>query len=374
MTKLRRKTNSLYLNSFASENKLTMPINKDALNRIRIIDGMLANPLGSYTTEDILRRVNGACGSEQRTVSLRMIQKDIKAIDEQFGKKIIRVPGYGGRRTVRYEDQSQPIFTQKLSDDEAAILHEALKTLGSMEGLENLQWLETLRKRLNEKIDDREFPLISFSCNENLRMQPNMMGRLYLAISRKVAINIKYQRFGAEPSEFIISPYQLKQYNDRWFLIGCPSGTEEFPHNPYFIVNLALDRILDFVEQPDGYQKPEVDLKARFDEIVGVTFNSQDNVEEILFAVAPSAIPYIETKPLHITQMAYPVEEQSKLRAKYPTLEEFSFYSIECRPNYELIGLLSSFLDQIVIVSPESLVKRMKEKVVQLERLYRFVG
>lgn len=334
-----------------------MPVNKDALNRIRIIDQMLSNPLGSYSTEDIRRRVNGACGDKQREVTLRMIQKDIKAIEEQFEKKIVREVGYGGRRTVRYEDQSQPIFSQQLTDEEATIMHEALKMLGRLDGLENLQWLDALRKRLDERIDERALPIISFSYNEQLRMQPKMLGRLFSAISRKVAIDVVYQRFGVEPKHHVLSPYQLKQYNDRWFLLGCPAETEEFPYNPDFIINLALDRILDFTEIPNGYQEIEIDLKARYDEIVGVTYNPESDIEEVIFAVSPSAVPFIETKPIHITQMVYPEEEQTRMKKLYPQLQAFTFYSIECRPNYELMSIMASYQDQVVVVEPKNLSK-----------------
>lgn len=340
-----------------------MPVNKDALNRIRIIDQMLANPLGSYSTEDIRRRVNGACGDKQREVSLRMIQKDINAIEEQFEKKIVREVGYGGRRIVRYEDQSQPIFSQQLTDEEAAIMHEALKMLGRLDGLENLQWLDSLRKRLDERVDDHALPIISFSYNEQLHMKPKMLGRLFSAISRKVAVDVVYQRFGAEPNHFVISPYQLKQYNDRWFLLGCPVGTEIYPYNPEFIINLALDRILDFTERPEEYQEIGVDLKARFNEIVGVTYKSEIEVEEVIFAVAPSAIPFIETKPIHITQIAYPNQEQIKFREKHPKLKDFIFYSIKCRPNYELMSLLASYQDQLVVVSPRSLTDTIYSQI-----------
>lgn len=348
-----------------------MPVNKDALNRIRIIDQMLANPLGSYSTEDIRRRVNGACGDKQREVSLRMIQKDINAIEEQFEKKIVREVGYGGRRIVRYEDPSQPIFSQQLTDEEATIMHEALKMLGRLDGLENLQWLDSLRKRLNERIDDRALPIITFSYNEQLKMQPKMLGRLFSAISRKVAIDVVYQRFGAEPNHFVLSPYQLKQYNDRWFLLGCPAATEEFPYNPEFIINLALDRILDFTEVPDAYLEPGIDLKARYDEIVGVTYNSGTDLEEILFAVSPPVIPYIETKPIHITQMAYPEEEQERLRKQYPQLKNFSFYSIECRPNYELESILSGFQDQLVVIEPQTVRDHIIDRLTTLKQLYK---
>ena len=75
-----------------------MPVNKDALKRYRIIDKILSDPNHDYTTDDILVRVNRECES----VTKRMIQKDIKALEDEFGKKMVR--NKGGRGTVRYED------------------------------------------------------------------------------------------------------------------------------------------------------------------------------------------------------------------------------------------------------------------------------
>ena len=347
-----------------------MPVNKDALNRIRIIDQMLANPLGNFSTDDIRRRVNGACGDKQREVSLRMIQKDINAIEEQFEKKIVREIGYGGRRTVRYEDQSQPIFSQQLTDEEATILHQTLKLLGHFDGLDNLQWIEALRKRLNERVDDSKLPYLSFSHNERLRSEPHMLGRLFSAIAQKSAVNVIYQPFGAERRHIILSPYQLKQYNDRWFLLGTPEGTKDYPFDPEFIVNLALDRIIDFTECKELYKEPVADLKDRFDQIIGVTYRKDADIEEILFAVSPSALSYIETKPLHITQMRYPDAEQTRLREEYPKLKYFTFYSIECRPNYELYALLASYQDQIRVIEPSGVVEKITNSLKNLQSLY----
>lgn len=353
-----------------TQNYQSMPINKDALNRIRIIDEMLAHPFGDYTTEDILKRVNGSCGMMQREVSLRMIQKDIKAIQEQFGKKIIRHVGYGGRRTVRYEDQSQPIFSQQLTDEEATVLREALNDLGQFDGLENLQWLEALRKRLDERGTKSGTQAIVFSRNEQLRTQPRMLGRLFSAITHKTSIEVAYKRFGEETKHYIVSPYQLKQYNDRWFLLCAPETCEEFDASPELIINLALDRIVDFTERPGCYKELEVDLQSRFDEIIGITYRPDVALEEVVFAVAPSAIPYIETKPLHITQMRYPNEEQSKMRSKYPVLHDFTFYSIEVRPNYEFYSLLVSFQGQIIVVAPLSIAKKIKSSLAQIMSYY----
>lgn len=59
-----------------------MPVNKDALARYRVIDKLLSDPHNTYTTEEIRAIVNRECSEK---VSLRMIQKDIKSLEEDFG-------------------------------------------------------------------------------------------------------------------------------------------------------------------------------------------------------------------------------------------------------------------------------------------------
>ena len=61
-----------------------MPVNKDAMARYRIIDKMLADPHYNYTTKQIEKAVSRECPK----VSTRMIQKDIKALEEDFGKEL----------------------------------------------------------------------------------------------------------------------------------------------------------------------------------------------------------------------------------------------------------------------------------------------
>ena len=148
-----------------------MPVNKDALKRYRIIDRILADPNHDYTTDQILKQVNYECPN----VSKRMIQKDIKAIEEEFGKAMVR--NSGRRGTVRYEDQSEPLFYQQLTWEEEEVLREVLRSLGQFEGLDNFTWLELLKKKLEMKEDANELPFISFSKNEGLQMPDTLLGR-----------------------------------------------------------------------------------------------------------------------------------------------------------------------------------------------------
>ena len=336
-----------------------MPVNKDALKRYRIIDVMLSDPHKDYTTEEIFRAVNRECS----TVTLRMIQKDIKAIEEDFEKKLIR--NAGGRGTVKYENQAEPLFFKELTFDEEEILREVLRSLGQFDGLDNFAWLELLKKKLEMSSDKPELPIISFSKNEGLQMPKSLLGRLFTAISRKKAIRFKYTKFGCEAKEYSVYPYQLKQFNDRWFLLCTPLGDEQFPFNPEFIANFALDRMsekFDYLEDVPYIETP-VDINARFDEIIGVTLYQECDIEDIYFDVKPAMIPYVQTKWLHATQIELDKESESEFKAKYPSLADCKFFSIECRPNNELYSRFASFSDQVVLLEPEYMRNEISEKI-----------
>ena len=132
--------------------------------RYRIIDRLLADPNRDYTTKQIIEQVNWSCPN----VSPRMVQKDIKALEDEFGKKLVR--NAGRRGTVRYEDQSTPLFYQELTADEEEVLREVLRSLGQFDGLDNFTWLELLKKKLDVGASVGQQPLISFSKNDGLQI------------------------------------------------------------------------------------------------------------------------------------------------------------------------------------------------------------
>ena len=343
-----------------------MPINKDALKRYRVIDELLSDPNHDYTTDEINHKVNRVC----EPVSLRMIQKDLKAIEEYFGKELAR--NAAGRGTVRYVDQSEPLFYKELTEDEEQVLREVLKTLGQFDGLDNFTWLDLLKKKLSFHMDASSTPYISFSKNEGLQIPRTLLGRLFTAISKKKVIRVTYTKFGDEAKVFTVYPYQLKQYNDRWFLLCTPLADENYPYREDFIMNLALDRMgekLDYVED-EPYVETKEDLQARFDEIIGVTFEPEKDVEDIVFAVRPSSTPYIRTKWLHSTQIEFDKESLSLYRQKYPSLRDCAFFSIACCENPELYNLVSSYGENLVLVEPKYMRDHMAERMREAAENY----
>ncbi len=351
---------------------MTMPINKDALKRYRIIDRLLSDPNKDYTTNEIWRIVNREC---QPAVCLRMVQKDITAIAEEFGKELER--NAAGRGTVRYKDQSSPVFYKELTGDEEEVLREALKTLGQFEGLDNFEWLGQLKKKLElDRQDSTSSPLISFSRNDILQVPPTLLGRLFTAISRKKTIRITYTPFGKESRKLTVYPYQLRQYNDRWFLIATPVGTEVFPYNADFIANFALDRIsekFDYVEEMPYVDTPK-NISLLFDDVIGVTIWQDKDVETIYFAVKPGSVDYIRTKFMHMTQFEIEGEFAEEFRKKYPSLADCSFFSIECRPNYELYSRFASFGANVILLEPTFMAEEMKRMMCAAAENYNTIA
>jgi hypothetical protein len=130
-------------------------------------------------------------------------------------------------------------------------------------------------------------------------------------------------------------------------------------------MNLPLDRIskeFEYLEN-EPYIQTSVDLKARFDEIIGVTLIQENDVEYIYYAVKKEQLDYIRTKWLHSSQMELDEESQEEFRKKYPNLSDCTFFTIECRENNELYARFASYCESVVLVEPTYMRTKLKEKM-----------
>lgn len=342
-----------------------MPVNKNAFLRIRHIDGMLSDPNHSYTTAAIHNKIIGL-GFD---VSLRQIQKDINTIVEECDKPLD--PDAYKRGYVKYLDQTSPIFYMQLTSDEEHLLREVLKSLGQFEGMDNFSSLNLLKKKLSidaDKID----PVISFSKNDGLQVPETLLGRLFTAITLKKVIRISYTPFSRPTFQITVYPYLLKQFNDRWFLVCTPLADDKFPYRPEFFINFALDRMdekFDYVDN-ESYIDTPVDLKSRFEEIIGVTFYEDKDLEYVYYAVQPQTLPYVQTKWMHSTQQPMDPEFEQEYKQKYPSLSDCKFFSIECRPNVELYNRFAAYGDSVIIVEPEFMRQEMARRMKQAADIY----
>ena len=295
------------------------------------------------------------------TVTQRCIEKDINYLEyDPFFAEIERFR-VSGKRCIRYADPSFSIFKKELSKEESNLIHELLNTIGQFDGLANFEWLKQFKIGLGIKERPK---IISFSNNPYLQ-NSNLLGILFDNISNNVVVELKYHTFSnTEQKRIVFHPYLLKQYNDRWYIIGAADSDKK-------ILNFALDRIDNVTPRPEVEFKPcEVDIFERFEDIVGITLHHDRDIEHIIFWASDYSKNYIITKPIHESQKLLRSELLNEISAKHPNLKNGAIFSIDCIPNYELIRELCSFGKELIVLAPTTIQNEIFERIKAMYELY----
>lgn len=365
-----------------------MPSNKNAVIRYMYLDQMLSDRYNKYTCEDMLKKVNerlelagyptigGDKSDYDRYIKSgkRVIQLDLQALqDSPFNMEIDGSEKLYGSPVYRYADQTQSLFSKPLSDDEKRLLQEVLNTLGQFSGLDSFEWLNDLQEKLNDRRAfgrgefDREMDtprkIISFSSNDYLAGK-DYLGTLFALISNKKVVDVEYEPFGESVRTIRLYPYLLKQYNDRWYLIGTPLATEEFPYRKDFYVNLPIDRMKG-VTAVEGvnYIDCDISFEERYEDIVGITYLESEPLTSIILAIKDRYTGYVDTKPLHGSQVKFSSEKQKILHEKYQSFTGYTFYGLELKPNREFFNLIYRDGEDILLVSPSSIREKMANEL-----------
>ena len=198
--------------------------------------------------------------------------------------------------------------------------------------------------------------VVSFQHNPYLKgMDKDYYKQIFDAIVNKQAIEIDYHPFGKDIRQIPVSPYHLKQYNNRWFLIGKCSDFDG-------LSNYAIDRIEGIKEIGRAKFEPldeDFDFDEFFDDVVGVSVEDVP-VEDVVIYVNDKVFNYIFTKPLHPSQIV-----------KHELLPDGRReIDLKVKDNYELRALLRSFGSQIEVMKPASLREKMKNDADVLCKMY----
>ena len=339
-----------------------MPTNKNALTRYKFLDEMLSDRHHFFDIHDLTERVNDKLVTAGLpVVTRRCIEKDIKYLEyDPFFAEIERFR-VSGRNCIRYADPSFSIFKKELSNEESNLILEVFNTIGQFDGLANFEWLERFKMGLGLKERSK---VISFSNNPYLQ-NSNLLGVLFDNASNQVVVELEYHTFSDTGKKTIVfHPYLLKQYNNRWYIIGAADSDKK-------ILNFALDRIDKVTPLPEVKYVPcEEDLAERFENIVGVTLYEDRKVEHIIFWVSDFSKDYVITKPIHESQKHLKNDVLDALFVKYPNLRSGSIFSIDCIPNYELIRELSSFGKELVVLEPTFIRNEIYNRVSSMLEEY----
>jgi predicted DNA-binding transcriptional regulator YafY len=334
-----------------------MPTNKNALLRYQILDRCFSDFTRKYEIDDLVDKVNDALYDLYGTeVSIRQIRDDIKYMRDRVTYDApIKAYQYDGKKCYyRYEDRDFSIFNNALSVEEVSKLRSTIEMLARFRDGSKNAWLEEVISNLEYRfgVKGSGENVVSFEQNEQLRGL-EFLGELIDSAIHHQPLRILYRSYYGIEHNTIVHPYHIKQFNNRWFLLGL-----EETDNGNRLTNKALDRIVKFSRANVSFiPNTEVDFREYFKDIVGVTVPKEHPVaEKVVLKFDAARFPYIVSKPIHPSQEVIS--------------EEDCTLQISVRPNKELESRIFSYGPQVEVLEPEWLRQQIEGKIEETLKKY----
>jgi predicted DNA-binding transcriptional regulator YafY len=183
---------------------------------------------------------------------------------------------------------------------------------------------------------------------------PHIKGSNYLAtiiqaIKEQKVLRIYYQPFYEDKPYFNeVHPYLLKEYKNRWYMIGLNDFKEQ-------LRTYSLDRIRDIQVSELSYKKQTFNARNYFMNSIGV-ISPEGEPPKIRIAVQKTQAQYMITQPWHESQN---IEEET---------EDEVVFSFRIHPTYEFLSLLLSYGKDTRVLAPDSLKVRVREELLEMLR------
>lgn len=327
-----------------------MPNSKNADVRIKVIDRCLSDKNRKYSMAEMMELCNEELELHDfpPVSAMNTIRGDIEQIQRIYAPNA-DVESFREGRNIRYHyaDPDFSIYRPLLKPEETAQLIQTLCLLKRFKGMPQFDWISEISDRLGAslKIDEISTDeVVGFDENMDLEGLDHFTP-LFNAISEKRTLCITYKSFRQDQEvEYTVYPYYLKQYNKRWFLIARNVGYEA-------LTNYALDRILGIKETDVPFQPADINFADYFDEMIGVSKDSNAEPTLVKLWVSPVSWPYVRTKPLHGTQKKVAEDATGAV------------ITIEVYVNYELEQLILSFGENMEVLEPEWFREKIKMRI-----------
>ncbi len=338
-----------------------MAQNKNALIRYKTIDKCLQNHYRTWTLEDLIEACSEALyeyEGKENSVSKRTVQMDIQTMrSEKLGYNAPIV--VYDKKYYKYEEEDFTITDIPLTETDINVLTETVSMLKQFKDFSLFSDVSDILQRLEDKIyaeKSHTRPVIYLDKNENLKGL-HFLDEIYQAIIKKIVLVITYKSFKSkEEQKFNFHPFILKEFNNRWFLVGKKKASDP-------ITNLALDRIIkiDF-DFNLPYLEQDFDAEYFYKDVVGVTVNQGLNAKTVQLWIDATNAPYVLTKPLHQSQKLESENEDGSV-----------IVTLRLKINNEIERLLLGFGDGLEVILPESLRKRISKKLIDASQRYHII-
>jgi predicted DNA-binding transcriptional regulator YafY len=334
-----------------------MPVIKNALLRYRVIDRCIRNDFQPFPSKEKLRQT---CEEELygsvtgQNICHSTIEKDIFAMRNEHDAPI----AYSKlERGYFYEDKNFSMDDIPLTDSDISAIKAATNILNQFK---NTQLFGQFQYAIDKILDRVEMSANKKNYHDDIvhfESQPTVGGNEFLApilaaIKERKSIQFNYQSFRSETGSVRrLQPYLLKEYRNRWYLIGKSELKEE-------IRTFALDRMEGLIELESPFTiDSNFSAEVFFQYSIGITtYDGQP--EKVIIEAEKVLSKYLLSQPLHHTQKLNTVKNGKHT------------FSYQLLPSYELKMLLLGFGKELRVISPNSLVKDIQSEAKGILSLY----
>lgn len=258
----------------------------------------------------------------------RTIQRDIEQIRFEFGIEI----KYDRDKNGYYIDYENSLNTESF-----------------FRFLEIVNTAELLTESLLESKDTLKY--ISFDTGGGLKGIEHLKP-LLKAVKEKRKISFTHFNFHTNKTrKYTMRPYLLKEYQNRWYVVGIIGGLKEFR-------TFGIDRIESLELKAETFiPNNKLNPTEIFSQTIGLV-HSENTVQKVILSFTPPQGNYIKTLPLHISQKII-IEDETEFRI-----------SLEVVPNYELIQQILKHGDTVRVLEPEWLATEIKQNLKRTIQKY----
>ena len=328
-----------------------MPVNKNAYERYRIIDKTIRSNRFVASRQRILEQLN----DELLTITADQLSKDIAYMQTHKQAPIIFNRKIGG---YIYTDTNYSFEHNAITDDDKWVLDFANATMNAYGNSNLVIHFDGLVNKLITGSSKQKSNLAQGSDFIAVEKNTNTEGYQYLymlyqsIIEQKVVI-IQYHAFGRNIKEHTLSPYLLKQYRNRWYVIG-------YAHEKKLTLVFALDRIKELNTSKTKYFiDTNFSTEQYFKYSFGVTHKYNLLPEKVRLWFNAINKDYILSQPLHHSQEI--IENTN----------EYAIVEINVIITWELKAMIMGYSNGIKVLSPISLQQSIATELQAAADLYK---
>ena len=173
---------------------------------------------------------------------------------------------------------------------------------------------------------------------ENVPAGEEYLQTIILALKTNRRLTITYQRFGCDSYVKTVSPYALKLFHQRWYILT---------YTGRHMATYALDRMLSLEISDETFEMPKgFSPEDYFAEYYGITTDDTP-MAHVVIRTYGNVPNYLRTLPLHASQR------------EIENTDEFTDFSFDIRPSVDFVLELMSYTDGLEVLEPMELRRKI---------------